>query len=276
VRLKLDDKSILILGTNGNIARAVAERFPHATKVPRQDYLNWLVNGESEIDEFLSKNKIIPEIIFNCVGVTNPSADNNLLMNLNFELPKLLIKKFAQDSVKVVTFGTVMENNKEYALSNNYLKSKFLLHNWLSELSSSESFVHIQLHTLFGGRNIHEYMFLGQIHNAIKSQIKFSMTSGLQLREYHHVDDDVSAAVELINRNFLGIHSISHGNPIRLRDVAEEIFRHFNSLDLLEVGKITANEFDSLRPILPKNTEIVATKFRDTKIGIIRWLDANL
>ena len=119
-------------------------------------------------------------------------------------------------------------------------------------------------------------MFLGQIHNAIKSQIKFSMTSGLQLREYHHVDDDVSAAVELINRNFLGIHSISHGNPIRLRDVAEEIFRHFNSLDLLEVGKITANEFDSLRPILPKNTEIVATKFRDTKIGIIRWLDANL
>lgn len=272
----MNDYPILILGTNGNIAREIALNFPAACVVPRSEYLTWLEEGAYCVNSFLRNLKTTPKVIFNCAGVTNPAANESLLLKLNYELPKLLISSVTDGIPKIVTFGTVMENLQEYAHSNNYLKSKLLFHDWLKDQNQNDKFLHLQLHTLYGGRNIHEHMFLGQIYNALKKKEKFSMSSGIQIREYHHIQDDVSAALEIVEQGLSGVLPISHGNPEKLRDLATHIFTYFDCHNLLEIGKVKANEFDALRPISQERYKFIKTKFRDTKTGIIGWLSANL
>jgi len=272
----LDDFPVLILGTNGNIAKELALIYPAATLVPRAEYLTWLEGGEARLNLYLTNLKLSPRIIFNCVGVTNPAVSENLLLKLNYELPKLLVGSAIDRETKIVTFGTVMENIEKYALSNNYLKSKLMFHEWLLGEKPTGDFLHLQLHTLYGGSNIHDHMFLGQIFNAIKNQENFSMSSGIQIREYHHIRDDINAAFEIVNKELSGILPISHGDPVRLRDLAEHVFSYFDCLNLLEIGKVKASEFDSMRPISQVNHKFLKTQFRDTKTGIIGWLSANL
>ena len=273
---KLNDNSILILGTNGNIARELVLNFPAARVVPRSEYLTWLNGGAYSVNSFLRNLRTTPKVIFNCVGVTNPAANESLLLKLNYELPKLLINSVTDGETTIVTFGTVMENLKQYAHSNNYLKSKLLFHEWLHDQNRNDKFLHLQLHTLYGGSNIHGHMFLGQIFNALKKQEKFSMSSGIQIREYHHIQDDVSAALEIVNQRLSGFLPISHGNPEKLRDLAHFIFSYFDCLNLLDIGKVKASEFDSMRPISQENDKFLKTQFRDTKTGINGWLSANL
>ena len=276
MRSKLNDHPILILGTNGNIARELALKFPAARVVPRSEYLTWLEEGTYSVNSFLRNLKTNPKVIFNCIGVTNPAENESLLLKLNYELPKLLISSVADVETTIVTFGTVMENLRQYAHSNNYLKSKLLFHEWLHDQNRNDRFLHLQLHTLYGGNNIHQHMFLGQIFNALRKQEKFSMSSGIQIREYHHIEDDVSAALEIVNQGLSGVLPISHGNPEKLRDLAHFIFSYFDCLNLLEIGKVKASEFDSMRPISQVNHDFLKTQFRDTKTGIIGWLSANL
>lgn len=276
MRSKLNDYPVLILGTNGNIARELALNYPTAFVVPRSEYLSWLQGGEDRVTSFLGDLKSTPKVIFNCVGVTNPAANENLLLKLNYELPKLLVNSAAGGITKIVTFGTVMENLQHYAHSNNYLNSKFLFHEWLNSQNQNHNFLHLQLHTLYGGINIHEHMFLSQILSALKKQENFSMSSGIQIREYHHIQDDVAAAVEVVDRGMNGVLQISHGDPVKLRDLAHYIFSYFDCLHLLDIGRVKANEFDTLRPTLQMNYNFIKTQFRDTKMGIISWLSANL
>lgn len=272
----MDDSPVLILGSNGNIAKTLASIFPSSTIIPRQEYLTWLDNGVTNLNSIISNQNLAPKFIFNCVGITNPAFDESLLLKLNYELPKLLLSSTLDEIPKIITFGTVMENIQKYALTNNYLKSKFLFREWLLHSNQNSNFLHLQLHTLYGGPRIHEHMFLGQIHSAIKNRKPFSMSAGIQIREYHHIHDDANAALDFLRRGMTGILPISHGDPIKLCDLAEYIFGYFDSQNLLEVGKLEANEFDALSPISLSNQDINMTQFRDTKAGIIEWLSANL
>lgn len=272
----MDDSPVLILGSNGNIAKTLASIFPSSTIIPRQEYLTWLEDGEVKLNSFISNQKLAPKFIFNCVGITNPAFDESLLLKLNYELPKRLLSSTLDEMPKVITFGTVMENIQKYALTNNYLKSKFLFHEWLLNSNQNSNFLHLQLHTLYGGTRIHEHMFLGQIHSAIKNRKPFSMSAGIQIREYHHIHDDANAALDYVKRGMAGILPISHGDPIQLGDLAEYIFSYFDSRNLLEIGKFQTNEFDALSPIPLNIQDFNKRQFRDTKTGIIEWLSANL
>lgn len=272
----MDDSSVLILGSNGNIAKSLASIFPSSTKVTRQEYLTWLEDKETNLSSFIASQKSAPKLIFNCVGITNPALDESLILKLNYELPKLLLSSTLDETPKVITFGTVMENIQEYALTNNYLKSKFLFQEWLQNSNKNDKFLHLQLHTLYGGTRIHEHMFLGQIYSAIRLKKPFSMSTGIQIREYHHIQDDVLATLELVRRGMTGILPISHGESVKLRDLAEHIFDYFDCRNLLEIGKFEPNEYDAVSPISLSNHNFNMTQFRDTRTGIIDWLSANL
>ena len=54
--------------------------------------------------------------------------------------------------------------------------------------------MHLHLHTLYGGRP-QAHMFLGQMIRALERGAEFAMSSGEQLREYHHVHDIAGAMV---------------------------------------------------------------------------------
>jgi nucleoside-diphosphate-sugar epimerase len=95
---------------------------------------------------------------------------------------------------------------------------------------------HIRLHTLYGGRIPHEFMFLGRILNAIALQLPMEMTSGRQLREYHDVHDDALAIWEILESNTVGVIDLNHGSPIALRNLAGYLFNRFDCDNLLRLG----------------------------------------
>ena len=270
------DNEILILGTNGNIARALTHLFPNSTKVPRKEYISWLQHDQSKFASFLQNLKVQPNFIFNCVGVTDSSRDYELLLKINLELPKMLLSALHLQQTKFVTFGTVMENIEKYSLTNNYLKSKLLYFNWLNSSNSNPNYLHCQLHTLYGGQVVHKHMFLGQILKALREKSKFSMSAGKQFREYHHINDDISAVIELLQGEFLGSQAVTHGTPVSLKDLADSIFDHFDCQELLEVGSFETSQFDTTKQVFFQNEGIKRTTFRESKSGIIEWLSANL
>ena len=87
-------------------------------------------------------------------------------------------------------------------------------------------------------------MFLGQIMNSLRSNSIFKMSSGNQLREYHHIDDILKCIELILKKNGAGIINLNHGKPVRLIDLAQFLFRFFSKEHLLEVDKknIITNE----------------------------------
>lgn len=79
-------------------------------------------------------------------------------------------------------------------------------------------------------------MFLGEIMNAINSNEVFHMSSGKQLREYHHIEDDVDSIIELLENNMGGILQINHGDARPIREIAQNIFRYFDKESLLDIN----------------------------------------
>ena len=67
-------------------------------------------------------------------------------------------------------------------------------------------------------------MFLGQILSALKNDEAFKMTSGCQLREYHHFLDDAEAIRTISGLKITGVVNLSHGKPVSLKDIAQASF----------------------------------------------------
>ena len=84
--------------------------------------------------------------------------------------------------------------------------------------------IHLHLHTLYGGQP-HPHMFLGQMIGALERGAEFHMTSGEQLREYHHAHDIAGAM--LAGRDWESAREpvhLSSGAPVRLADLARAVF----------------------------------------------------
>ena len=75
-------------------------------------------------------------------------------------------------------------------------------------------------------------MFLGGIYHALKNNLPFPMTSGEQLREYHHILDEVNAIDFLVQEENDEVINLSHGDPVRLCDLAMNIFIVFERASL--------------------------------------------
>ena len=116
-------------------------------------------------------------------------------------------------------------------------------------------------------------MFMGQMLKALRANTRFSMTSGAQLREYHHVDDEAKVIIALGSKFDHGCFDISHGYNISLYDLAHSIFEHFNKIDLLGVGDIESPSIEAFEPIFKPQTYIQNHNFRKTLPAIKQWLE---
>jgi nucleoside-diphosphate-sugar epimerase len=167
-----------------------------------------------------------------------------------------------------------MEQLPKYAMSNNYLESKLRFYNQfqLNEYWAGSN-LHIQMHTLYGGRHIHSHMFLGQIYSSLMNQEPFKMSGGEQIREYHHLDD-VANAIRIIGETQeSGVRNISSGAPEKLKNIAKAIFSHFDVTPLLNLSSERMNENDNRDLIFKKPTELKDIAFRPTIQNIIGWLE---
>mgnify|MGYP001180119159 CR=1 FL=1 len=267
---------ILIIGSNGRIGSEIKKQFQEYEILtpPRSVYHAWHSEKKiSEIEKYFETNKNINGI-FICSGIMNSSKDPSEINKVNYLLPKNIIKSVKSKYTKIVLFGTVMELIA--AGSTEYVKSKQRLQDFLNQECKHKKILSLKIHTVYGGLPPNNYMFLGQILESIKSLKNFKMSSGNQLREYHHVEDLVYAIKHLYKKDVYGIVDISTGQSIRLKDLATSIFTYFGKHNLLKLGAIKDNNLENYSYTLPRHSLTKNLKFRDAKNGIIEYLKENL
>jgi len=229
----------IILGASGEIGSFLAnEKAIQTSRIfDKSEVYEWIIGGESFIRQELEKCALADSTsidIFYCVGDTNPAGSEESLDTLNFQLPKSILKATTDLPFRLITFGSVHENSQ---ISNPYMNSKRKFRDFLFEQATSCNWNHFQLHTLYSENLPKPYMFLGQMLEAIKSDCKFRMSSGSQLRQFHHTFDVVQAVVSSlpkIEKN--SVTNVTGTASIHLVDLATRVFSQIGALENLEVG----------------------------------------
>lgn len=265
-----------VIGSRGRLGNAIYQSYPkeRITALDRSVYENW--GGSSyrnEISRYFEKIVKPDSIIFIAAGLLDPKLSQEAHLNVNYLLPKHIIEATSHLGLKVVTFGTIME--ELVSTQNAYINSKTMLGNYISNLSNINA-LHIRIHTLYGVGLPSPFMFLGQLYNSLKNESIFKMSPGNQLREYHHIDDEVEAIHTLINNNANGCFNLSHGQSVKLKDIANYIFKEFHLENILSIGAYPEPKDDNYGIISHRPAALNSIEFRDTLPNILIYLKKML
>jgi nucleoside-diphosphate-sugar epimerase len=229
---------IFILGGNGRLGQALAAAYgsSRVTLLERSLYAQWTAESAADaVSRHFEGSAAQGGVIFAACGLLDPALAPEDLMRVNFTLPRNLIAGAARLGFQVVSFGTMTEVVLRY--SNPYIDSKRMLSDYVgSHAAANCRCLQLRIHTLYGAGRPSPFMFLGQMLNAILEERPFEMTEGRQLREYHHMDDEVTAIRRIVEVSPPGVLDINHGQPVSLRSIAERVFRRLGKDALLRLG----------------------------------------
>lgn len=266
---------ILIFGRHGNLSRAIQNYFStESTHIVGSDLSSKWANSTSndDIEYYLDSLEKDPSLVLYASGVIDPNAPLKELLDVNFHLPRKLEGISLERNFKLVTFGTIMEKFDSIASSNPYIFSKRQYFDYLLQSSHLKTnSLHLQIHTWYGGESLKPFMFLGQMFSAIQRREIFRMSSGNQLREYHHIHDDLNALKSLLNVNAKGVHEISHGETITLKGLAEYVFSNFELSDLLQIGTLPNPEQEIFQIEYTPSGLLRTENFRKTLPGVVEY-----
>ena len=269
---------IFVVGARGRLGRAICSGHAESNPVQlaRGIYENWWQpQSRGEISRYFEPWKKTGSIIFVASGILDPHLPGEVHEQVNYQLPRNIIEAVASIGFQVVTFGTVME--QLLTTQNPYIHSKALLGNYVMGLPAKESRVlHLRIHTLYGAGSPSPFMFLGQVLAALATRSDFAMTRGNQLREYHHVDDDVRAARLLLQSGLNGVADISHGKPVKLADLATHIFRKLGHEQCLKLGALPEPPEENYKTIFNRPAVLNELNFRETLPAVTQYLKTCL
>ncbi|MNJ12654.1 NAD dependent epimerase/dehydratase family protein [compost metagenome] len=264
---------IFVIGSRGRLGRAICNQYAatETVLVDRAAYAHWAGgNGRSEIASFFSSRAQQGDIVFVCSGVLDPSAAGDELEAVNVRLPSNLIEVLSPLGVRVVTFGTVME---EILSTNPYVQSKRKLGLFVAEkYQQGAPVTHIRIHTLYGLGEPSPFMLLGLMAEAMRKNRPFRMTSGLQLREYHHVEDDSAAIRCLMEKSVSGVVALSHGEAVTLSALALSVFNSVGLPHLLHLGELEDPAQENFTQVFSKHEVLAGVSFRDTLTGVADYM----
>jgi nucleoside-diphosphate-sugar epimerase len=263
---------IFIIGENSRLGQ-VLNNNQNSVIINRDVYQDWYKNdAEKKISLFFKQWSCENSIIYVVAGVLNPKLPKKEHVKINFLLAKNIIKGVSKVGIKVVTFGTIME--ELMADENPYVHSKYLLGEFVKDLSNiNHNILHVRMHTLYGGNNLPvPHMFLGQIYEAIKNNSVFKMSSGEQIREYHHIDDESVAINSIVGSGAYGVVDLSHGRPEKLKAIAEHIFNQLELHDLLSIENKAGSIHENYNVVFARTEEVSNLEFRDTLKGIYSYI----
>ncbi len=289
--LKLDHRKTLILGASGLLGKAIFNRFGVETGFSEKIYtIPWSEIGNPDVGLDVHRltgcleeklGDLIDCDVIVASGLIN-SPDSAQLRHSNLEFPRNLIQVVSKyPGSRCMTFGTIHERFDAAVFHNAYFMSKYLLSQWISDFSRQRPYsggiLHLRLHTLYG-LPLHPRMFLGQIAEALKSGSPFKMSSGEQLREYHHVEDIAECVFRLFRKEWLWgpVLEISSGDAVRLRDLASAIFREFKREGLLQIGDVPASAGENRTETFQRTDPDILPFSRDPITGVIDTLKRHL
>ncbi|MCE0723352.1 NAD-dependent epimerase/dehydratase family protein [Legionella resiliens] len=278
----------VIIGARSRLGRSLAQFSPLDKPIllDRKIYDGWWQkNSADKISYFFedlhkkwrSNASEQTPVVFVPAGILDPNQPEMEHFQVNFSLAKNIIEGAGRLGFHTVTFGTVMETLIGSQTSNAYIASKTRLGDYVTNYSVKHATaLHIRLHTLYGVGLPSPFMFLGQVLHAILHHSDFKMSPGNQLREYHHIDDDVLAMINLVLLKKSGVVELSHGQPLTLKYLAHHLFAAFGCLDLLQIGALPEPLKDNCDQVFSRSTFLKDEAFRDPLPAIVSYLRSCL
>lgn len=266
---------IHVIGANGRLGSSI-RRLSEANSLnllARSTYENWWKEDSKEnIYEYFASKQDLEASVLVAAGILDPNLPEDMHIRINYLIPRNIIAATADLGVRVITFGTVSEHFQSEV--NTYIRSKKMLCDFiLSNPILAKDAIHVHLHTFFGGGEPNHFMFLGQVYRSLVTGQPLKMTSGRQLREYHHVDDDVTAIWKILNSQHVGMIDLNHGMPITLRSLAEYLFRRFNSESLLDLGSLPEPDAENYEDVYRPHPLYANVDFRSTLPAIGDYIE---
>ena len=268
-----------VLGARGRLGRAMID-FSQKNQVialSRDVYSTWgsphaAPSISRYFEQFQTSTNDEERVIYVTSGLLDPSLSAEDHETVNYSLAKNIIVGASKLGFKVVTFGTVMEQVLGLSSPNPYVASKAKLGLFVGDYATRAPVLHIQLHTLYGKDLPSEFMFMGQILDALIKKEEFKMSPGSQLREYHHVHDEVQAISTLLKEKLTGTVALSHGSPVSLKALASHVFEHFGCSHLLKLGALPAPAKENFELIFKRPQALEGVFFRDTLSALVIYL----
>jgi nucleoside-diphosphate-sugar epimerase len=264
-----------LVGARGRLGQAIAHEYAdnEIVSLDRSIYEDWSQPGvPDQVSRYFDKCSNEGTTVFVASGLLDPKRSQEELLRVNYHLPKNLIDGAAKLGIKIITFGTVMEGLLQS--KNPYIQTKTALGEYISTVATSGSpVIHLQMNTLYGVGQPSPFMFLGQMLAAIRDNVQFKMTSGRQLREYHHLVDEAKAIRKIADSALSGIVNVSHGKPLSLKIIADGVFHALGRGDLLSVGALPEPPEENYEKILNPIEMLQQVEFRDSLPAIVQYME---
>lgn len=267
-----------VIGGHGRLGRNLVAHLPGIIALERSIYAGWTEPGSSsDVVRFFEPYAAQSGCIFVAAGVIDPKRPADEHQRVNVNLPQNIMDGATRLGLKVITFGTIMEEMAGPASVNPYIDSKVKLGELIQDASRrGVEVLHLRIHTLYGGGAPDRFMFLGQLLEALQKREVFRMSGGTQLREYHHIEDEVAAISALAQSGITGVLNLNHGAPVRLVDIAEYIFGRFGCPDDLKVGVIASAATENYTQRFERPPVLKEARFRDTLESLFDYIKLHV
>ena len=273
--------TVLVVGSTSNLSKALQAWCTYHSIpteiVPTEKLRYW--SSESnllELKSFFSQTfelKKFTAVIY-ASGVTNPAVSQKTIEDLNFLFPFEITKLLTSTQAKILLPGAFMEKFPDYASKSTYLNSKLMLARALEQIEGN--WLNLRFNQWYGGVQIRNHLFLGAVIESIRLRVPFRMSDGLQLREYHHIEDDIGVFFHPSISSMRGHLDVTHGQSMKVRDVAFALFSHFGLLDLLQIGRLPSALEDNYELYTRFNPQLLGLSFRETISGILDYTSSAL
>lgn len=265
-----------ILGAGGRLGRALLTAYSefNVNTVHRAVTESWLAeSGTRAVENFFTRACAGPDdTVLLASGLIDPNLSPSNLNQVNFVMPKNVIEACSTFGMRVVTFGSVMEGDG--FARNPYIDSKIRLSKHvLEQVADGHRVLHLRMHTHFGLDMPSKFMFLGNVLDTIVSKKRLKMSSGRQLREFHHLEDEARAIRHIIGADRDGIIPISHRQPVSLREVAESALQYFGLSELLSLNELPDPRHENYTHRFMPHELVRETPFRESLPAINTYLE---
>jgi nucleoside-diphosphate-sugar epimerase len=276
------DKRYLLIGSSGTLGSKFAECLPiDSINIPGKTIREWFYRKDSSATKRAIRSQIQLSsdrewILINCIGVTNPRANNRDLLKANYEIPLAILESVKGQLSTFVNLGSTLEH---YILegSNVYLLSKRKFSKYLEEINKEIKIINFKLNTVYGGSNNPTHMLIGHLENAIRHEAILPLSSGRQIREYQHVNDLVPALLDGIkNETLSGDVQVNTGSSLRIKEFVSGVMESFNLENLLKFDSLNDPLDDNYADYTETSNWLDASRFRDPIQGVADYIRSRI